>query len=494
MSKSIYTSFESQLKDASGSYPADMWDRIQPEIPTYPTVAPGRKFGWLWIGLAILTIGAFALWAIMSSDEKAQIATIEKSATTNITASGLEPETPNQNTAALIPTEQTVETKANQAKATQEPQNLQSKSQDFQPQKSKGENIPNRPVSLDHKAPTHTDLDANELIAQTATSAIEAREIVNDMTNDGQIVDAARTQPSNTITSKGSRSSEHLAPRSMTIVSRLSESQNITALDHSFSKQSQIGIFKPDANCFKFSNRHQSNFTFDVYAGPGYALRTMTSREEDVSNYISAREQTESFKYMFTAGVRINLMMNNGLALRTGAHYTQIGEKFDYVDSSSIRVIWISDTTFIGMDTIINPPMQVIQPGTTVKNIHNRYHSMDIPILLGYDLPLGRMQAGITAGAIVNISAWQRGQFLDPSLEPAFINTDNPVEYFPAYKTTLGLGLYLGASLAVPVTDHIWLFGEPYALHRFDPVTFDDYSIKQTNTNFGINFGLKFKL
>jgi hypothetical protein len=231
-----------------------------------------------------------------------------------------------------------------------------------------------------------------------------------------------------------------------------------------------------------------------VYVGYGYGLRPMNSRDENVSAYIDARKATESYRYLFTAGVRLNMMMNNGLAFRGGLHYTQIGEKFDYTDSSSIRIITIIDTTFVGGDTIVNPPQQVIQPGTVVKKINNRYHSLDIPLLVGYDVPLGRMHASLSAGAVINISAWQRGQFLDPSLEPANIDVDETDEYYPAYKTTLGVGAYLSASLAVPVSKDIWFFGEPYILHRFDPVTFDEYSIKQGNTNFGINVGLKLKL
>ena len=128
------------------------------------------------------------------------------------------------------------------------------------------------------------------------------------------------------------------------------------------------------------------------------------------------------------------------------------------------------------------------------KKINNRYHSLDIPLLVGYDVPLGRMHASLSAGVVINISAWQRGQFLDPSLEPANIDVDETDEYYPAYKTTLGVGAYLSASLAVPISKDIWFFGEPYILHRFDPVTFDEYSIKQGNTNFGINVGLKLKL
>ena len=260
---------------------------------------------------------------------------------------------------------------------------------------------------------------------------------------------------------------------------------------------SNLFIPKPDKDpiCYSFGQARGARFSLDVYGGPGYALRPFSSKNEDVSSYISAREQTESYQYAFQAGARLTMHLRHGLNVGLGLHYSQVGEKFDYTDPNDTRtvttIIEIKDNAGNVIDTRTE---EVILFGITIKEIYNRYHTIDIPILVGYDIALGKVGFGIKAGPVLNISSWQRGQFLDPTLDPKFIDLENPLEYFPAYKTTLGVGAYLGVNVEVPVSPSSSIIVEPHALHRFQTLTIDSYPINQSSTQLGLNFGLRFKL
>ncbi len=255
-----------------------------------------------------------------------------------------------------------------------------------------------------------------------------------------------------------------------------------------------LPTFEIPTDCYSFGSRSMSSIYGDIYGGPVYALRPKTSSAEDVGLYITARDETEKFEYGFSAGIRLSYLINEEIALRTGAHYTQVGELFDYTDPGATDFQFI--TTYItnsAGDTIGTQFDTVLVTGTLIKQIHNRYHSLDVPILLGYELPLGRLQLSLSLGPVINISSWHRGQILDPTLNPVDITSSEPGSY-PAYKTNFGIGVYGGAAILYPLKDGLFLFGEPHFMHRFQPITRPEYSIQQKNTQVGLNIGLRLRL
>ena len=258
-----------------------------------------------------------------------------------------------------------------------------------------------------------------------------------------------------------------------------------------------------NTDCYAFSKgRGISNIIVEAYGGPGFNLKSMTSNGTEVTNYIMAREETENFQYAFHGGFRVSFAMENGLALRTGAHYSQIGELFDYTDPASTRFV-----TTITLDTIRDGNGNIVSinsdtttqlvTGTLIKKIHNRFHSIDIPFLVGYEMSLGRLEVSASAGPVLNISSWTRGQILGSSLDP--IEFSDPLReptneiYDPVFKRKLGLGMYVGVGLHYPLAESLYLSFEPHVLHRFQPVTIESYDIEQRSTQVGLSIGLRKK-
>ena len=250
--------------------------------------------------------------------------------------------------------------------------------------------------------------------------------------------------------------------------------------------------FKPDPNCYKFAGPGSKfAITADLLGGPGFSPKTYEDNSSD-SNYADARKATESNQYAWSVGARLNLQHRSGFTGRIGFLYSQAGDIFDYTDSlatqSTTRIdsFFAADGTFLYAET-----SQVLILGTLIKKIHNTYRYYDIPLILGYEVPLGRSTLMLNAGAIFNLTSSHEGQILDPMLHPRSITEGEPGS-IDVYKTSLGLGIYLGAGMLFPLTDHLSGIVEPSFLYRLKPVTLDNYPLSEHRHYAGLNVGIRY--
>jgi hypothetical protein len=256
---------------------------------------------------------------------------------------------------------------------------------------------------------------------------------------------------------------------------------------------SEISSVKPDPNCYKFSGPgSQFAITADILGGPGFSPKSFEQNSSEYSVYADARNATENYQYAWSAGARINLHHRSGLKGSIGFLYTQAGDVFDYTDSlatqSTTRIdsFFAADGTFLYAET-----SQVLILGTLIKKIHNTYKYVDIPLLVGYEMPMGRSSLLLHAGPVINLTTTQEGQILDPMLHPRYITEGEPGA-IDVYKTNLGMSLYLGAAMMFPLTDHLsWLI-EPSLLYRLNPVSLDSYPLKEHRHYAGLNVGLRY--
>ncbi|MEO6130302.1 MAG: hypothetical protein ABIQ02_00535 [Saprospiraceae bacterium] len=250
---------------------------------------------------------------------------------------------------------------------------------------------------------------------------------------------------------------------------------------------------KPDPSCYKFKGKNGKNvLSVDVFGGPGMAPRNFESTDSETALYADARDKTEKSQYAWGAGARINLNLQRGFAVRLGILYDQIGDKFDYRDPSSymtsmrIDSFFASNGTFLYSDTV-----NVLVFGTLIKKIHNRYTHLDIPLLVSYELPMGRATLMLNVGPVLNLKSSVRGQILDPTLNPVHLTQGTPDE-LKAYKNNLGLSIYLGAGALFPLTDNVSALIEPRFLYRINPVTLDTYPLKEHRSFAGLNLGIRY--
>jgi hypothetical protein len=253
--------------------------------------------------------------------------------------------------------------------------------------------------------------------------------------------------------------------------------------------------FKPDPNCYKFSGIMGTYYlSVDAFAGPGFSPRSFTAADSESSSYSMARQTTEDNQYAWSAGARFNFHLQRGWALRLGLLYDQAGDVFDYTDTLATRStftidsFWSADGTFLYSDT-----SRILIFGTLIKKIHNTYRHLDVPVLLSYEMPIGRSSLMFNVGPVFNLSASYEGQILDPMLHPRTITPGAQNELY-AYKTSLGLSLYFGAGLVLPITDNISGVVEPRYLYRIKPVTIKSYPLEEHRHFAGLNLGLRYYL
>ncbi|HUR31480.1 MAG TPA: outer membrane beta-barrel protein, partial [Saprospiraceae bacterium] len=255
----------------------------------------------------------------------------------------------------------------------------------------------------------------------------------------------------------------------------------------------EIDGIRPDPSCYKFTGQEKrSNLSMDLFAGPGFGPRAFKGTSTETVLYADARNATETNRYAFAAGGRMNLNLNDEIAVRIGVMYELIGDVFNYQDSGAYIIsydvdsLFSSNGTFLYADTV-----RIITEGTQVKRIHNRYHHLDIPLLISYELPLGRARLMVNAGPVINLTTRSRGQILDPMLIPRDI-TQGSQNHLDAYKSNIGLGIYLGAGALIPFNKYFSGLIEPRFLYRIKPVTLDNYPLKEHRHFAGINIGIRY--
>ncbi len=220
---------------------------------------------------------------------------------------------------------------------------------------------------------------------------------------------------------------------------------------------------------------------FELYGGPDYALRSISDTGN--SAYLQKRKESTKFASAFSAGMRYTKVFSNGMSFRTGFNYSQINETFKYAEGNIIQVVYITnsngDTTGSFTTT-----------GSRYKTTHNKFRTLDIPLLIGYELGNSRLHINFNAGAMVNLYSWQKGDVLDTAFKPVTITTgkDNSPYQF---KNHIGIGFIGAVSVYYKVSNRLHLFAEPYFRYNFSPASKAELTLKQKYNTAGLRLGLR---
>jgi len=139
------------------------------------------------------------------------------------------------------------------------------------------------------------------------------------------------------------------------------------------------------------------------------------------------------------------------LLVKTGIQYSQISEKF--------------------FDSLI---------------IIDRYRSIDIPFLIGYDVTTGSFKTTVNAGIIYNIYSWYKGLTLIDYRGLVDLNVAD------IYKHNTGVSLYLGVNLSKEINNKIELIAEPYFRYRLSYMTKSSAPFNQKINIAGANIGIRY--
>lgn len=257
----------------------------------------------------------------------------------------------------------------------------------------------------------------------------------------------------------------------------------------------QISV--PKINCPTVRSRNKwdefnKDWYVDTYISPDYSIQSVSNLSAS-QQYLKQKDSSESMQIGYTAGVRLVKPLNNHLQLTTGLQYSQINQKYVYRSENEIKL-----TTVISVRTIIRAPGDtlVVRDTSVVQSIgfknkveKNRFRSIDIPILLGYQFGRGSVKVGINAGVILNVSSWYEGVILDSSLAVVPVQKGSQI-----YKSKVGLGLYSGILVTKELSNDMQVFVEPYYKHSLDNITSGNMPYQQKFGTAGVNMGVRWSL
>lgn len=242
-------------------------------------------------------------------------------------------------------------------------------------------------------------------------------------------------------------------------------------------------IFSPGCPSIE-KNASGNKQYFEFYGGPDYAIKSLSDTGN--SAYLQKRKESTAFRSAFSIGVRYTKVFNNSMSIRAGINYSQINEKFKYSEGNIIQVTYIINASG---DTIGS----YSTTGTRYKTTINRYRSIDIPLVAGYELGNGRLHVNINAGAIINIYSWQKGDVLDTAGRPVSISTGKNSSPYQ-FKTNAGVGFIGAVSVYYKLNDRLHLMAEPYFRYNFSPITKESITLKQKYQTAGLRLGIRLDL
>ena len=237
--------------------------------------------------------------------------------------------------------------------------------------------------------------------------------------------------------------------------------------------------------CPSIEKNAAGNKTYiEVYGGPDLAFRSLSDTGN--STYLQKRKESTKFSSAYSAGVRYTRVFGNGMSIRTGINYSQINEKFTYVQGNLVQITYIIDANG---DTTGS----YITTGTRYKTTHNKFRTIDVPLLIGYELGNGKFHANINAGVIINAYSWQKGEVLDSAFKPVSITTGKANSPYQ-YKTNIGMGFMAGVSVYYKLNEKVHVLAEPYFRYSLSPMSKENLTFKQKYNTAGLRLGLRFDL
>jgi hypothetical protein len=227
-----------------------------------------------------------------------------------------------------------------------------------------------------------------------------------------------------------------------------------------------------------------NKYYFEAYISPDYAIK----KYNDTGNSVLVEKRKESLHVQsaFSAGLRYTRVFANGMSVRTGINYSQVNEKFSYAQDNVVQIVYVINNAGDTTD-------RYYVRGTRYRNSYNHYRTIDVPLVVGYEMGNGNFHANINAGAVINLYSWQKGETLDNSGSPVSITTgkdDNPYQY----KTNVGVGFTAAASFYYKFSDRFHVMAEPYFRYNFSPMNREALSIQEKFTTIGLKLGIRMDL
>ena len=227
--------------------------------------------------------------------------------------------------------------------------------------------------------------------------------------------------------------------------------------------------------------------SFDLSVSNEWRQRSLIANSPDYQGYADLRDASEQLLNAHSAALRLSLISASGIALKSGIQISSYTESFLQSRTERVAVpnpIRDANGQVIGMDTLF-------QNRSYQWTTKNQFHTIDIPVLVGYEFALGRFNIGLNGGALLNMAFNQQGTFLGPDEKTVLDFSSNRPDAYPAFKNRLGVGWYGSAQLSFPISPSLRVLAEPYYSAFPRSYTNSDYPITQRYHTMGLFVGVR---
>lgn len=244
---------------------------------------------------------------------------------------------------------------------------------------------------------------------------------------------------------------------------------------------------KSSKKCYDFHANRQA-WLMDIYAGPSLVQKNLDSPNPEFTDYIQDRRATEKPEFAFNAGFRASYLFAENFLIRTGLHYDQFTEKFEYIDPKFIKYTVVITNQYINGQWRSVPDTVNIEYGANYTKTYNRFGLLDIPLQAALELRNGPTGLSLNLGGSLNVLFWKRGSMLEPGGKPvSFTPRKNKYDVF---QPQVGLSLLGSIQWFYHLSPNLRVFAEPYYRHILQPVTKAGYPVRQSYGIGGIRFGV----
>lgn len=251
-------------------------------------------------------------------------------------------------------------------------------------------------------------------------------------------------------------------------------------------------LFVPGTPCPKFKRKLKGIYAWaDVnssYADQSFSNKTSSPELESYSNL---RASSEKSIYSFSASIGFGYAIPSGWFVESGITYDQINTQFQLLEENVIGTEEVIRNTR-DSDGNITGTVSEIVPIIGTNNIrhNNRIKQYEVPLLVGYEMPLTPgLYLSIKGGPNFNLSSSGSGRFLDVEGNPISFGdgTNNNT-----YKQNLGIGYLIGGQISKDITDNISLnLGMTYK--SYGDIQNEFSPLSQSITKYGLSTGIKYR-
>lgn len=245
---------------------------------------------------------------------------------------------------------------------------------------------------------------------------------------------------------------------------------------------------KETRDCYDF-NGHPRVFLLDAYFGPSLTRKDLQTGPDN-QPYLSLRRKTETSDWAFSAGLRASLLLDRHFLIRSGLHYDQLTEKFEFIDPNYVQVIIRNTTQIINGHPVTVTDTLGVQYGENYLKSYNRFGMLDIPLEAGIELRNGRTGLSINGGFALNVLFWKRGAIISPvDGQPAYF-TPGKRGAVDVFRTHAGLSAIGSIQWFCHVRPRLRVFAEPYVRMVLRPVNVPGHPVEQRYGMVGLNLGM----